>query len=207
MQTQRKAKHNITDRGSDERQERVKARGSFTRDKRSTERQRNSEIDNSHNIWVNHPRKCFMQENIRQMSRQSSIDSGDSEQSYDNWVVICNVQQKDMLELCIGCLSTRLDICFSPENGLLGAFPSRRFLISELRTTFWHIHRPCRCSARLCTFLVVSRHNTGLCDDSDISGTGGCLSFCVFLYVFQTDFGCLLSRPFFVQYLQIFVNF
>ena len=70
-----------------------------------------------------------------------------------------------------------------------------------------NIHRPCRCSARLCTFLVVSRHNTGLCDDSDISGMGGCLSFCVFLYVFQTDFGCLLSRPFFVQYLQIFVNF
>ena len=68
LQTQSKAKHNTMDRGSNERQERVKATGSSTRGKRSSERQRNSEVDSNHNIWVNHPRKCFMPENIRQMS-------------------------------------------------------------------------------------------------------------------------------------------
>ena len=73
LQIQRKAKHNTMDRGSNERQERVRATGSFTRDKMSIERQRNSEVDNSHNTWVDHPRKCFMQENIRQMSRQSKV--------------------------------------------------------------------------------------------------------------------------------------
>ena len=83
LQTQGKAKRNTMDRGSIERQERVKVTGSFTRDKRSAERQRNPEVDNSQNIWENHPRKCFMQENIRQMSRQGSIDSGDIEQNYD----------------------------------------------------------------------------------------------------------------------------
>ena len=83
LQTQRRRKHNTMDRGSNEPQEKAKATGLSTRDKRSSELQRNSEVDNSHNIWVNHPRKCFMQENIRQMSRQSSIDLGDSEQNCD----------------------------------------------------------------------------------------------------------------------------
>ena len=83
LQTQRKTKRNTMDQGSNERQESVKATGTSTRDKRSSERQWKSEVDNIHNIWVNPPRKCFMQENIRQMSRQSSIDSGESEQNYD----------------------------------------------------------------------------------------------------------------------------
>ena len=85
LQTQGKAKRNTMDRGSIERQERVKVTGSFIRDKRSAERQRNPEVDNSQNIWENHPRKCFMRENIRQMSRQGSIDSGDIEQNYDSY--------------------------------------------------------------------------------------------------------------------------
>ena len=83
LQFQRRTKRNTMDQGSNERQERVKATGSSTRDKMPSERQRNSEVDNIHNIWVNPPWKCFMQENIRQMSRKSSIDSGDSEQNYD----------------------------------------------------------------------------------------------------------------------------
>ena len=83
LQIQGKSKRNTMDQRSIERQERVKVTGSFSRDKRSAERQRNPEVDNSQNIWENRPRKCFMQENIRQMSRQGSIDSVDIEQNYD----------------------------------------------------------------------------------------------------------------------------
>ena len=83
LQIQGKSKRNTMDQRSIERQERVKVTGSFSRDKRSAERQRNPEVENSQNIWENHPRKCFMQENIRQMSRQGSIDSVDTEQNYD----------------------------------------------------------------------------------------------------------------------------
>ena len=86
LQTQTRTKRNTMDRGSIEPQERTRATGSSTRDKRSSELQRNSEVDNSHNIWVNHPRKCFMQENIRQMSRESSLDSEYSVQNCDNIV-------------------------------------------------------------------------------------------------------------------------
>ena len=88
LQAQRRTKRNAMDRGSIEPQERARATGLSTRDKRSSELQRNSVVENSHNIWVNHPRKCFMQENIRQMSRQMSIDSKNSEQNCNTWCLI-----------------------------------------------------------------------------------------------------------------------
>ena len=83
LQAQRRTKRNTMDQGSIGLLEKARATGLSTRDKRSSELQRNFEVENSHNIWVNHPRKCFMQENIRQMSRQSSIESEDSEQICD----------------------------------------------------------------------------------------------------------------------------
>ena len=86
LQARRRTKRSTMDRGSIEPQERDRATGLSRRDKRSSELQRNSEVENSHNIWVNHPRKCFMQENIRQMSRQSSIDSDDCKQNCDTGI-------------------------------------------------------------------------------------------------------------------------
>ena len=44
---------------------------------------RNSEAENTQKTWENRPKMCFMQENCRQMSRQSSVDSYSSEQNRD----------------------------------------------------------------------------------------------------------------------------
>ena len=53
------------------------------RDHKSSGPQRNSEVGNTQKSWENCPKKCFSQENSRQMSRQSSIDSNCSEQNHD----------------------------------------------------------------------------------------------------------------------------
>ena len=52
-------------------------------DRRSSELQRNSEVDNGYKLWENRPKRCFIQENGRQMSRQSSVESYKSEQNCD----------------------------------------------------------------------------------------------------------------------------
>ena len=52
-------------------------------DRRSSGLQRNSEVKNAQKTWGNKTRKCFMQENRRHMSRQSSVDSIRSEQDHD----------------------------------------------------------------------------------------------------------------------------
>ena len=85
LQIQKGTKRNTMDRMSNEPQESAKATCSATRDRRFSELQRNSEVENDSNIWVNHPKRCLMHENVRQMSRQSSIDSGDSEQNRDTF--------------------------------------------------------------------------------------------------------------------------
>ena len=56
----------------------------ISRDRKSNERQRNSEVENAQKPWENHPRKCLIQENNEQMSRQSSIDSINSDQNHDS---------------------------------------------------------------------------------------------------------------------------
>ena len=53
------------------------------RDHKSSGLQRNSEVGNAQKSWENCPKKCSIQENSRQMSRQSSIDSINSEQNHD----------------------------------------------------------------------------------------------------------------------------
>ena len=53
-------------------------------DRRSSGLQLNSEAENAQKTWGNRPRKCFMQETSRHMSRQSSEDSISSEQNRDN---------------------------------------------------------------------------------------------------------------------------
>ena len=52
-------------------------------DQRSSGLQRNSEVGKAQKSWENCPRKCFIQENSRQMSRQSSVESYSSEQNHD----------------------------------------------------------------------------------------------------------------------------
>ena len=53
-------------------------------DHRSIGLQRNSEVINSQKTWENRPKRCFTQQNSRQMSRESSVDSYTSEQNRDN---------------------------------------------------------------------------------------------------------------------------
>ena len=52
-------------------------------DRGSSGLQRNSEVENAQKAWEKCPRKCFVQENNRQMSRQSSLESNCSEQNHD----------------------------------------------------------------------------------------------------------------------------
>ena len=52
-------------------------------DRRSSELQWNSEVETSQKIREMRPKTCFMHENARQMSRQSSEDSDTSEQNCD----------------------------------------------------------------------------------------------------------------------------
>ena len=51
--------------------------------RRSSELQRNSEVESGHKVWENPPGKCFTQENSRQMSRQSSVKFYWCEQNHD----------------------------------------------------------------------------------------------------------------------------
>ena len=52
-------------------------------DRRSSGLQRNSEAENAQKTWENRAKRCFTQENSRQMSRDSSVDSYTSEQNRD----------------------------------------------------------------------------------------------------------------------------
>ena len=52
-------------------------------DRRSSGLQRNTEVENAQKTWRNRPRKRFMQENSRQVFRQSSVGSVGSEQNRD----------------------------------------------------------------------------------------------------------------------------
>ena len=61
----------MVDRGSSGLQNSAKSANFTTGDRGSSGLQRNSKVKNSHKLWENRPRKCFIQENSRQMSRQS----------------------------------------------------------------------------------------------------------------------------------------
>ena len=60
-----------------------KAANSIMEDQRSSGLQRNPEAQNTQKTWENCPERRFMQENSRQMSRHSSVDSYSSEQNRD----------------------------------------------------------------------------------------------------------------------------
>ena len=52
-------------------------------DRRSSVLKRNPEAEKAQKTWENCPKKCFMQKNSRQMSRETSVDSFTSEQNRD----------------------------------------------------------------------------------------------------------------------------
>ena len=57
---------------------------SFTvEDRRSSGLKRNPEAENSQETWENRPKRCFTQENSREISRESSVDSYISAQNRD----------------------------------------------------------------------------------------------------------------------------
>ena len=83
LEMQERTNCTMVDRGSIGLQDSAKS-ANFTRGDRGSSRlQQNSEIENSYKLWENRPRKCFIQESSRQMSRQSSVDSVHSEQNRD----------------------------------------------------------------------------------------------------------------------------
>ena len=83
LEMQGRANCTMVDRGSIGLQDSSKSASFNTGDRRSSGLQRNSEVENSQKLWENRPRKCFTQENSRQMSRQNSVDSDNSEQNGD----------------------------------------------------------------------------------------------------------------------------
>ena len=83
LEAQGRVNYTMVDRGSSGLQDSPRATNFTMEDRRSSGLQRNSEVENSQKTWENRPRKCFMQENKRQMSRQSSVDSYSCEQNRD----------------------------------------------------------------------------------------------------------------------------
>ena len=80
---QDRVNHTIVDRGSTGLHDSSKPTNFTTGDRRSSGLQWNSEVENAQKLWENRPRKCFTQENNRLTSRQSSVDSVNSEQNHD----------------------------------------------------------------------------------------------------------------------------
>ena len=83
LEMQDRVNHTMVDRGSIGLHDSSKSANFTTGDRRSSELQWNSEVENAQKLWENRPRKCFMQKNNRLTSRQSSVDSVNSEQNYD----------------------------------------------------------------------------------------------------------------------------
>ena len=81
---QDRVNHTMVDRGSIGLHDSSKSANFTTGDRRSSGLQWNSEVENAQKSWENRPRKCFMRENNRLTSRQSSVDSGNTEQNHDS---------------------------------------------------------------------------------------------------------------------------
>ena len=75
LEMQDRVNHTIMDRGSIGPHDSSKSTNFTTGDRKSSGLQWNSEVENAQKSWENRPRKCFMQENNRLTSRQSSVDS------------------------------------------------------------------------------------------------------------------------------------
>ena len=85
LEAQGRGNYTMVDQGINGLQDSSRAANFTLGDRRSSGLQRNPEVENAQKIRGNSPRKCFMQENSGQISRQSSIDSVCSEQDRDNF--------------------------------------------------------------------------------------------------------------------------
>ena len=83
LEMQDRGNHTIVDRGSIGLHDSPKSANFTTGDRRSSGLHWNSEVENAQKSWESRPRKCFMQETNRLTSRQSSVDSVNSEQNHD----------------------------------------------------------------------------------------------------------------------------
>ena len=83
LDMQGRANFTVVDRASNGLHQGLKMTNYTVEDLRSSELQRNPEAENSQKTWDKRPETCFMQENNRQMTRQSSEDSISSEQNCD----------------------------------------------------------------------------------------------------------------------------
>ena len=83
LEMQDRVNHTMVDRGSIGLHDSSKSASFTTGDRMSSGLQWNSEVENTQKLWENRPRKCFMQENNRLTSRQSSVDSVNSKQNHD----------------------------------------------------------------------------------------------------------------------------
>ena len=79
LEMQGRTKYPTMDRWSVGLQERTNVVSSTMGDRRSSELQRNAEANNGHKLWESRSKRCFIQENSRQASRQSSKESYNSE--------------------------------------------------------------------------------------------------------------------------------
>ena len=89
LEMQGRVNHTMVDRRSTGQHDSSKASNFTTGDRRSSGLQRNSEVENTQKSWENRSRKCFMKENNRLTSRQSSVDSVNSEQNHDRLFAKC----------------------------------------------------------------------------------------------------------------------
>ena len=83
LEMQDRGNHTIVDRGSIGLHDSPKSANFTTGDRRSSGLHWNSEVENAQKSWESRPRKCFIQETNRLTSRQSSVDSVNSEQNHD----------------------------------------------------------------------------------------------------------------------------
>ena len=84
LEAQGRGNHTVVDHGSNGLQDSRRATNFTMGDRRFSGLLRNSEAENAQKTWGNRPKKCFMQENSRNMSRQSSADSVSSEPNHNN---------------------------------------------------------------------------------------------------------------------------
>ena len=83
------------------------------KDRRSSGLQRNTEVGNSQKTWENRSRSCFTQENSRLRSRESSIESNNSEQNRDRMFKKSKkVQLFEFFRYCQRILDTLKSFCF-----------------------------------------------------------------------------------------------
>ena len=83
LETQGRSNFTVVDRASNGLHPGPRTSNFTVEDQRSSGRQRNPEAENAQKTWENRPKRCFTQENSRQMSRESSTDSYNGEQNRD----------------------------------------------------------------------------------------------------------------------------